>query len=174
MSIDDKSLRILSAIARQKTGSPDRIAEMTGIPKSTVHYRIQQLKDEGVIKNDLFDIDLENIGLSITLLSEVWAEFGEGYHETVGEQLGNIEGVNQIYFTLGDTDFIVISHLQSRQGVERLVEEFETINEIERTSSKFVISTVKNESSPVADYETETLLELLLGESVEHCSSVNL
>lgn len=167
MSIDKKSLRILSAIARQKTGSPDEITEITGIPKSTVHYRIQQLKEEGVITNDLFDIDLEKVGLSITLFSEVRAEFEEGYHETVGEKLGEIEGVNQVYFTLGDTDFIVISHLHSRQEVERLVEEFEAINEIERTSSKFVITTVKNESDPMADYETETLLELLFRESAE-------
>lgn len=167
MSIDKKSLRILSAIATEKTGSPDRITEITGIPKSTVHYRIQQLKEEGVITNDLFDIDLEEVGLSITLFSEVRAEFEEGYHESVGDKLGEIEGVNQVYFTLGDTDFIVISHLHSRQEVERLVEEFETIDEIERTSSTFVITTVKNEPDPIADYDMETLSELLLGEPPE-------
>ena len=167
MSIDEKSLRILSAIAKHKTGSPDRITEITGIPKSTVHYRIQQLKDEGVIQNDLFDIDLEKVGLSITLFSEVRAEFEEGYHERVGEKLGAIEGVNQVYFTLGDTDFIVISYLTSRQEVERLVEEFEAADGIERTSSKFVITTVKNEADPMADYETETLLELLVEKPVE-------
>jgi hypothetical protein len=61
----------------------------------------------------------------------------------------------------------VVSHLSSRQEVERLVEEFEAINEIERTSSKFVITTVKHESNPIADYETETLLELLPGEPVK-------
>jgi DNA-binding Lrp family transcriptional regulator len=167
VSIDEKSLRILSAIAKHKTGSPDRITEITDIPKSTVHYRIQQLKDEGVIKNDLFDVDLEKVGLSITLFSEVRAEFEEGYHEKVGEKLGAIEGVNQVYFTLGDTDFIVISYLSSRQEVERLVEEFEATDGIERTSSKFVITTVKNEPDPIADYETETLLELLVEKPVE-------
>ena len=167
MSIDEKSLRILSAIAKHKTGSPDRITEITGIPKSTVHYRIQQLKEEGVIQNDLFDIDLEKVGLSITLFSEVRAEFEEGYHERVGEKLGAIEGVNQVYFTLGDTDFIVISYLTSRQEVERLVEEFEATDGIERTSSKFVITTVKNEADPMADYEAETLLELLIEKPVE-------
>jgi DNA-binding Lrp family transcriptional regulator len=160
MSIDQKSLRIMSAIAKQKTGSPDAIAKMTDIPKSTVHYRIQQLKEEGIIENDSLDVDLEDIGLSITLLSEVWAEFEEGYHKMVGEKLSQIEGVNQIYFILGDTDFMVVSHLASRQEVERLIEDFEAINEIERTSSKFVISTVKKESDPLADYETDTLLEL--------------
>ncbi|WP_049899403.1 Lrp/AsnC family transcriptional regulator [Halococcus agarilyticus] len=162
--MDEKSLRILSAIAKQKTGSPDRIAESTGIPKSTVHYRIQQLKEADVIENDLFDVDLEAVGLSITLFSEVRAEFEEGYHETVGDELAEIEGVNQVYFTLGDTDFVVIAHLASRQEVERLVEAFEGIPAVERTSSKFVITTVKDESDPIADYETETLVDLL-GES---------
>jgi DNA-binding Lrp family transcriptional regulator len=159
VSIDEKSLRIISAIVKQRTGSPDTIAETTGIPKSTIHYRVQQLKEEGVIENDLFDINLEKVGLSITLLSEVRAEFEEGYHERVGEKLSRVEGVNQVYFTLGDTDFVLVSYLPSRQEVERLVEEFEAINEIERTSSKFVITTVKNESNPIADYETDTLLE---------------
>ena len=161
MSIDEKSLRILSAIAKHKTGSPDRITEITDIPKSTVHYRIQQLKDEGVITNDLLDVDLEKVGLSITLLTEVTAEYEQGYHGAVGEKLGEIEGVNQVYFTLGDTDFIVISHLRSRQEVERLVEDFEAISEIERTSSTFVISTEKNETDPLADYDIETLIEML-------------
>lgn len=165
--MDEKSLRILIAIAKHKTGSPDRITEITGIPKSTVHYRIQQLKEEGIIKNDLFDVDLEKIGLSITLFSEVRAEFEEGYHERVGEKLGSIDGVNQVYFTLGDTDFIVISYLSSRQEVERLVEEFEATDGIERTSSKFVITTVKNEADPMADYETETLLKLLDEKPIE-------
>ncbi len=162
MSIDEKDIRILSAIAKQKTGSPDAIAEVSGIPKSTVHYRIQRLEEKGVITNDLLDVDLDKIGLSITLISEVWAEFKEGYHESVGEKLSEIEGVNQVYFTLGDTDFVVVSHLSSRQQVERLVERFEATDEIQRTSSTFVISTVKSESNAVADYELETLLDLLL------------
>ena len=161
MSIDEKSIRILSAIAKHKTGSPDEVAEITDIPKSTVHYRIQQLKEKGVIKNDLLDVDLEKAGLSITLISEVRAEFEKGYHEKVGEKISEIEGVNQVYFTLGDTDFILISYLSSREEVERLVDAFEAIDEIERTSSDFVISTVKNEANPIADYGTETLLELL-------------
>lgn len=166
MSIDEKDVRILSAIANHKTSSPDTISEESGIPKSTVHYRIQQLKEDGIITSDLLDIDLEKTGLSLTLISEVWAEFEQGYHEAVGEKLGEIEGVNQVYFTLGDTDFIMISHLTSRRQVERLVADLESIDELERTSSKFVITTLKDESNPIANYELETLLDLLIGEQV--------
>ncbi len=159
--MDEKDIRILTAIARDGTASPDEIENATGIPKSTVHYRLNQLREAGVIENDLYDINLEKVGLSITLISEIWAEFGEGYHDTVGEKLAAVEGVNQVYFTMGDTDFVVIAHLANREMVETLVEDYESIDEIERTSSKFVITTVKDEQNPLNDFDVETLVTAL-------------
>lgn len=156
--MDERDLRILTAVAEAGTGSPDAIEAETGIPKSTVHYRIEKLREQGVIENDLFDVDLEKVGLDITVISEVMATFEEGYHETVGQKLGEIEGVTQVYFTMGDTDFVVIARLTDREMVERLVAAYESIDEVERTSSKFVITTVKDESNPLCDHDVETLL----------------
>ncbi|SEH43085.1 DNA-binding transcriptional regulator, Lrp family [Halopenitus malekzadehii] len=162
--MDEKDLRILKTIASERINSPERIHEHTGIPKSTVHYRIEQLREKGVILNDLYEMDLSKVGLSIVLISEVYAEYEEDYHESVGERIGEIEGVNQVYFTMGDTDFIVIAHVTDRRMVEDLVESYESIDEIRRTSSKFVITTVKNESHPINDFEHETLVEAILEE----------
>lgn len=162
VDMDEQDLRILKTIVDLGDPSPKRIEEEIGIPKSTVHYRLNQLRDKGIIKNDLYDLDLEQIGLSITVISEVNAEYEEDYHDRVGQKLSEIEGVNQVYFTMGDTDFIVISHLPNREMVEQLIEEYEAINEINRTSSMFVISTIKSEPHPLRDYTFETLEELLL------------
>lgn len=156
--MDERDIEILQAVAESGTGSPETIQERTGIPKSTVHYRINRLKEKGVVKNDLFDLDLEKLGLRITVITEVLATFHEGYHETVGEKLGDITGVNHVYFTMGDTDFVVIARLTDREMVEQLVERYESIEEVERTSSKFVITTVKDQQNPVLDYDIETLL----------------
>ncbi|USZ73483.1 Lrp/AsnC family transcriptional regulator [Natronosalvus halobius] len=157
--LDERDFEILFAIAECETASNEEVHEATGIPKSTVHYRIQSMRENGVIKNDLFELDREGIGLKITVISEVWAEFEEGYHETVGRKLSDIEGVNQVYFTMGDTDFIVISRLTSRDMVERLVSEYESIDEIRRTSSKFAISVIKEnvDIGILRDYDEETL-----------------
>ena len=160
IQLDERDIKILCAVAEGESLSTEAIHERTGIPKSTVHYRIQSLKDEGVITNDLFDLDLEKVGLGITVISEVWAEFGEGYHERIGQKLAEIEGVNQVYFTMGDTDFVVIARLTSRDMVEGLVEDYESIEEISRTSSKFVITTIKTNASigTLSDYSEESLL----------------
>jgi len=160
--MDEKDIRILTAVADEGVRSPDKIEDITDIPKSTVHYRLEQLREEGVLDDDVYDMDLGKLGLSITLISEVWAEFEEGYHETVGEQLADIEGVNQVYFTMGDTDFVVISHVTDRKMVESLIADYEAIDEIRRTSSKFVVTTVKDESYPLNDFDYETLVDALI------------
>ncbi|ELY45092.1 Lrp/AsnC family transcriptional regulator [Natronorubrum sulfidifaciens] len=159
-SLDERDVKIIFTIAEQETDNTEVIHEKTGIPKSTVHYRLQSLKEEGVITNELYELDLEKVGLGITIISEIWAEFGEGYHERVGEQLADIEGVNQVYFTMGETDFVVIGRLTSRDMVEDLVDDYESIDEIRRTSSKFVISTIKTNTGigTLRDYSQQSLL----------------
>ncbi|AGB31015.1 AsnC family transcriptional regulator [Natrinema pellirubrum DSM 15624] len=157
--MDERNVRILQAVAELGTGSPDEISEYTDIPKSTVHYRLTKLKEDGVVTNDLLDVNLEALGLEITVVTEVIAEYDEQYHEDVGEQLAAIEGANQVYFTMGDTDFIVIAHLADREMVNRLISDYEAIDEVVRTSSQFVVETVKDEPHPLNDFELETLVE---------------
>jgi len=159
--MDEKDIRILKTLAREKTSGPEQIEAETGIPKSTVHYRLKQLREDGVIENDLYDMDLSKMGVTLTVISEVNAKFDEGYHEVVGEKLADLESVSQVYFTMGDTDFIVIAHVTKREKVESLIASYESIDEIQRTSSKFVITTVKNEPRPINDLESETLLEAI-------------
>ncbi|WP_255191347.1 Lrp/AsnC family transcriptional regulator [Natronobeatus ordinarius] len=158
--LDERDVEILFAIAEGKTLSTEEIHEETEIPKSTVHYRLQSLKEEGIITNDLYELDLGKVGLGITVISEIWAEFGEGYHERIGRKLAEIEGANQVYFTMGETDFVVIARLTSREMVERLVEDYESIEEVHRTSSKFVITTLKSDTGigTLRDYSRESLL----------------
>ncbi|WP_222918130.1 Lrp/AsnC family transcriptional regulator [Natrinema sp. SYSU A 869] len=162
--MDERNIRILQAIAELGTGSPDEISNHTDIPKSTVHYRLTKLKEDDIVANDLFDVDLEKLGLEMTVISEVIAEYDEQYHEEVGEQLAAIEGVNQVYFTMGDTDFVVIAHLSDREMVHRLISDYERIDEVVRTSSQFVVETVKNEPHPLNDFELDTVVESTVDE----------
>lgn len=159
--MDERDIKIIKKIAEIGEPSPKSIEEATGIPKSTIHYRLENLREEGIIKDGLFTIDLEKVGLNLTVITEVNAEYSEEYHEEVGQKLSDIEGVNQVYFTAGDTDFIVIAHFASREMVEDLISSYERIDEIERTSTNFVITTIKNERTPFRDFELDTLTDLV-------------
>lgn len=158
--MDERDVKIIKKIAEIGEPSPKAIEEETGIPKSTIHYRLENLREEGIIEDGLFTLNLDKIGLNLTVITEVMAEYSEGYHEEVGRKLSDIEGVNQVYFTAGDTDFMVIAHFASREMVEDLISSYERIDEVERTSTNFVITTIKNERIPFRDFEFDTLKQL--------------
>lgn len=155
--MDETDVRILKAMADHGTVSPNDIKEQTDIPKSTIYYRIDKMKEDGTIRNEIFDLDKDRAGLGITVISEVMAIFEEDYHTAVGEKLADIDGVSQVYFMMGDTDFIVISHLPDQDHVEDLISSFESIDEVERTSSQYIISTIKDGGNILSNHDLETL-----------------
>ena len=161
--MDERDVRILKAIADLGTDSPERLHEETDIPVSTIHYRLNNLREDGVIENDLNDVDLDALGLGVTVIVEVLAAYS-GTYDVVAEKFGAIEGVTQVYLTMGETDFIVIAHLTDSDMVERLISDFEELEEVERTNSTFVISTLKDSQRAMEAYELDTLLDELVEE----------
>jgi DNA-binding Lrp family transcriptional regulator len=159
--MDKIDLTILQAIAKLGTHSPSEVQEETEIPESTIYYRLDKLRENGIIKNDLYDLDNEKLGLGITIIVEVIATYKEGYHHKIGEKLAEIEGVSQVHFTMGERDFVVIANVPDRKGVERLISDFESINEVQRTQSKYTIKTIKNESRVINTYSIESLMSTL-------------
>lgn len=161
--MDERDVRLLKAIADLGTGSPEQLHEETGIPVSTIHYRLSNLKEAGVIENDLYDFNLDEVGLGVRVIIEVVAPHSDSYDE-VGDKLLGIEGVTQAYFTLGETDFVVIATLPDADEVERLVKDFNAIEEVERTYSKLVISRLQDDARALGSYDLETLERQLADE----------
>ncbi|MEF8800489.1 MAG: Lrp/AsnC family transcriptional regulator [Halolamina sp.] len=161
--MDERDVRLLKAISDLGTGSPEQLHEETGIPISTIHYRLNNLRDEGIVENDLYDLDLEAVGLGVTVVLEVLADYS-GSHESLSERLLAVEGVTEAYFTMGETDFVVVARLPESDAVERLIREFEDIDEVDRTNSTFVIRSLRDGQRPLSSYSLDTLVEMLAEE----------
>lgn len=161
--MDERDIRLLKAISDLGTGSPEALHEETDIPVSTIHYRLNNLREEGIIENDLYDVDLEAFGLDVTVIIEVLADYS-GSYEMLGEDILEIEGVTQLYFTMGETDFIVVARLPDADDVERIISEFESLDEIDRTNSTFTITTLRDSQRPLQSYSVETLVDALAEE----------
>jgi Lrp/AsnC family leucine-responsive transcriptional regulator len=161
--MDERDIRLLKAISDLGTGSPERLHEETDIPVSTIHYRLNNLREEGIITNDLYDIDLEEAGLDVTVLVQLSTDY-HGSHHDFEEKILEVEGVSQAYFTMGETDFVVIAHLPDRELVERLLTDLETLDEVRGTNSTFVVSTLRYSTRAFENYDLETLLSELTSE----------
>jgi Lrp/AsnC family leucine-responsive transcriptional regulator len=161
--MDERDVRLLKAISDLGTGSPERLHDETDIPVSTIHYRLNNLREAGIIQNDLYDIDLEEVGLDVTVLVKLLTDY-HGTHHDFEEKILEVEGVSQAYFTMGETDFVVVAHLPDRELVEQLITDLERIDEVRGTNSTFVVSTLRHSSRAFENYELETLLSELTSE----------
>lgn len=159
--MDRRDFDILTAISQLETNNVNDISEETGIPSSTIHFRINELRERGIIKNDRFDINLEEMGLNIRIITEVMTGYDENYQQTVGEKLSEIDGVSQVYFTMGTTDFIAIATLPTQDDVNRLINDYASISEVNKTNSHFVVQVIKDDTSSFANYDLEKLADAL-------------
>jgi DNA-binding Lrp family transcriptional regulator len=162
-TMDERDVTLLKAISDLGTGSPERLHEETGIPVSTIHYRLNNLREDGVIENDCYDLDLNALGLDVTVVVEVLTSY-DGRYEDVADQINTIEGVTQTFFTMGETDFVVIARLPDADDVERLISDFEALDVVDRTNSTFVIDRQKDTPRPLSSYSLDTLVEKLADE----------
>jgi len=158
--MDDRDVRLLKAIAELGTGSPERLHEETDIPVSTIHYRLNNLREDGVVENDCYDFDLDALGLGVTVILEVLTDYS-GSHDDVAAVVEAIEGVTQLFSTMGETDYVAIARLADGDDVGRLIRDFETVDAVERTNSTYVIDELHEDSRALESYSMETLLATL-------------
>lgn len=156
--MDEKDIQILKSLEELETTSTEAVSEATGIPLSTIHYRLTNLRDAGVIKNERLELNLDEFGLDVTILVEVFTKDDQSHSES-GQVIANIEGVTKVFFTMGGTDFIALARLPDSDSVERLISDFEALDEVARTDSTFVIERELDSQYPLQQYSEETLIE---------------
>lgn len=156
--MDERDLEIIWSISKTGTGNIGELEEITGIPKSTISYRINQLRDDGIFINDIFDIDRDKINLGIAVVSEFLVDVSRHTIDSVGEKVSEIEGVNQVYYTMGETDFITVAYLPTHESIQRLMRDYGSLNGVVRTNSKYVVDTYKNNPNPITDYSLDSVL----------------
>ena len=161
MDFDEMSLRLLRYVESDFELSLDELSDELGLSKSAIHYRLNKLKDNDVIQDVTADINPLSFGLNMVAITEVRVRHEEGYSENIGESLASVSGVEQVYYTMGDVDFITISRVQNRSQMNDLIDEIIGISGVDETSSRFVMDEIKT-SPKVMQSVSESVEESLL------------
>jgi DNA-binding Lrp family transcriptional regulator len=140
---DDLDLAILRELQIDCRIPLQEIAEKVGAPTSTVHYRVKRLEREGVIDGYYANINPEKLGHDYLTIIKVHATYGPGYHERIGKKLAKMPGVWAVYFTLGETDFFVLTRSQDKSEYMKILDKLMATKGIERTSTQVVVRVIK-------------------------------
>ncbi len=140
--IDKKILNILQQDANK---SLEEISKELKMSKSAIHYRIKRMQERGIIQKFMALVDPLKVGCDILAISMIRAKFGPGYQKKVGEKLSKIKGVWAVYFLLGDIDFVVLIRAKNREDLQRIINEFISTPEIERSSTHIILERIKED-----------------------------
>jgi len=141
--IDEVDLELLERIETDFDVSLDTLAEELGLSRSAVHYRLEQLQERGVVEGVTADLDPTAFGLDMVAITEVSVTHEEGYSENIGAELADLDGVEQVYYTMGDVDFVAISRVQNRSQMHDVIESMVAIDGVDETSSRFVMDEIQ-------------------------------
>ncbi|QHS16484.1 Lrp/AsnC family transcriptional regulator [Halopenitus persicus] len=139
---DEMDIELLRCVESDFDVSLDALSEELDLSKSAVHYRLNKLKDRGVIEGVTADLDPLSFGLDMVAITEVSVTHEQGYSESIGADLAALAGVEQVYYTMGDVDFVVISRVQDRTQMNAVIEEMVAVEGVNETSSRFVMDEI--------------------------------
>jgi len=142
--IDKHILRILQADARS---TREQIAKKLKVSKSAVHYRVKKLERSGVIEGYHAKLNATKIGKGYEAITLVRAKFSPNYHDKLGERLASLPGVWAVYFTFGESDFIILTRGVDREDLLSAIENLTKIRGIDRTTSQLVVKTIKEDTT---------------------------
>lgn len=155
VALDETDLEILQYIEADEELNLSALAAEVDLSKSAIHYRLNKLKDSGIVQGMPARLDPLAFGLEMMMITEVMVTHESGYATDIGEQLSEIAGVFQVYYTMGDVDFIVISRTQTREQMNDLLDQVIAIEGVNETSSTFVMDEYKTDGKVVANMSEE-------------------
>ena len=143
--LDETDRRLLAMLQSDCRVPLQEVAEILGVPKSTVHYRIRKLEHDGIVEGYHAKVNAARLGYDYLAVVLVRAKYGPKYHEKVGRRLAKVSGVSAVYYVLGDIDFIVLIRAQDRDDYMQKLSQLSSMTDIERTSTQIVAQVMKED-----------------------------
>ena len=157
--LDAVDHRILTALDRDGEVDAEALAETLEVSQSTIYYRLEKYRERGIVRGQTVDIDRHSLGLDMTAVTEIETVYGPE-SRTVGEQLEALSGVRQVYAMLGESSFLLLSHVRDHDHLQRLVERIIEIEGVEDSTTHIVLRTFKEESRLLVNYDDADLEQI--------------
>ena len=120
-----------------------KIADEIDMSPPTVLSRVQKLEKEKIIKSYSALVDHEKLGYDLTAIIEVTAV--KGKITEVQKHISKFPNVCAVYDITGLTDIIVVAKFKNRKDLSDFVKKEMSLPYIERTNTRMVLVTVKED-----------------------------
>jgi len=146
-SLDATDLRLLKELKENARENIASLSKKLGIPRTTVHYRIKKLVEEGVIEKFTVKPDYKklNLGTTAFILARYEPDSGLSQRE-VAERIAALDGVYEVHIIAGEWDLLIKVRAPSSEEVGKIVvDRLREIKGVGQTVTMVSFVTVKEE-----------------------------
>jgi Lrp/AsnC family transcriptional regulator for asnA, asnC and gidA len=141
--IDELDLKIIKEFQADARQSYREIAEKLNIAEGTVYNRVSKLKEMGVIRKFIADINYAKLGYDLTALIGIR---GKGGHlPEIESKISKEKNVTTLYDVTGEYDAIAVAKFHDRTELNELVKRINSLPNVERTNTMLALNTVKEQ-----------------------------
>ncbi|NJE08356.1 Lrp/AsnC family transcriptional regulator [Thermococcus sp. M39] len=145
--LDRIDLRLLEELKENARENIATLSKKLGIPRTTVHYRIKKLVEEGIIERFTIKPNYKklNLGTTAFILARYDPDSGLSQRE-VAERVASINGVYEVHIIAGEWDLLIKVRAPSAEDIGKIViDKLREIKGIDQTVTMVSFVTVKEE-----------------------------
>lgn len=122
--LKEKDRRLLEELKQDGRATLTALSTRLGVPRVTLHDRLERLKAEGVIRRFtvITDPAMEGLGTSAFVLVS-FEKSGRVTQRAVAESAGRLPGVQEVHVIAGEWDMLLKVRGESLEAIGRLVVE---------------------------------------------------
>ena len=139
--IDELDLKIIIELQKDARQSFKDISERLRVSEGTVYNRLNKLKELGVIKRFVPDIDFSKLGYDLTVLVGIAVE--GGHLPEKEKEIAEDSNVLAVYDVTGEYDVIVVAKFKDRSGLNDFIKRILSMQYVKNTYTMVALNVVK-------------------------------
>ena len=143
MALSETDVGILEMLQEDGRASFSAIARELGIAESTVRYRVEKLKESGVITGFQAHLNPRRVGLGITAIALIKVNATEIVEAS--ETLATFDESHHLFRTTGSYDLVSVVHARDIVHLNDLIERIKMITGVKEASVEVATHLVKTE-----------------------------
>jgi Lrp/AsnC family transcriptional regulator for asnA, asnC and gidA len=143
MSLSEVDIGILEMLQEDGRVSFSAISRELGIAESTVRYRVEKLRESGVITSFQAHLNPRRVGLGITAIALIKVDAAEIVEAS--ETLATFEESHHLFRTTGSYDLVSVVHARDIVHLNDLIERIKKISGVREASVEVATHLVKTE-----------------------------
>lgn len=142
MKLKEKDTQILNALGRGE--DVNELARKLKLPKSTIYYHINKLRERGFIGGVKVSLDYEQ--LKEQRATMVLVSLNKTNSKDISafeEELQKSNMISDIYAVTGDWDFLVVVRGKEENITKFIMETLQTMQNVKKTHSLFIMKHIE-------------------------------